>query len=197
MRTSQIANAFQNFYNYEMQISQAKSFFGFCLLVLALNACSGNETANVNRSVPNANQTTNPNAEIIAQDDVEELGKIIKLPFAPVEATYIETNLNDKNSDSRMAAPDKKKLVAVLKFSAGDANQIVAQAEKYAPSAPLDVDAENWFPPELIAKSQETGDEFLKGISFAANDFLQSPYLNGRLTRINDTDYFVLELSSF
>jgi hypothetical protein len=37
----------------------------------------------------------------------------------------------------------------------------------------------------------------LKGAAYAANDFLQSPYNNGKLTRINDTNYFVLELFSF
>ncbi|MDQ3042529.1 MAG: hypothetical protein M3R11_09180, partial [Acidobacteriota bacterium] len=73
---------------------------------------------------------------------------------------------------------------------------IVASAERYKTPAPADIDAEDWFPPELVAKSQESGDASLKGIGYAANDFLQPPYSNGRLTRINDTDYFVLELFS-
>ncbi|MDQ3063304.1 MAG: hypothetical protein M3R14_10685 [Acidobacteriota bacterium] len=168
-----------------MKISQAKLILSLALSIFLLNACAGNETANTNSLASNVNSKT----EVVAKDDIEELGKIIKLAFVPEEATYSEINLNDRNS-----VPNQKKLVAVLKFSAENANQIVAQAEKYNPPAPADIDAENWFPPELVAKSQETGDEFLKGAAYAANDFLQSPYINGRLTRINDTNYFVLEL---
>ncbi len=171
-----------------MKISQAKLILGLALSIFLLNACAGYKTANTNSSA----QGVDSNIEIVAKDDVEELGKIIKLPFVPEEATYREINLNDSNS-----APNKKKLVVVLKFSIENANQIVAQAEKYNSPAPADIDAENWFPPELVAKSQETGDDFLKGAAYAANDFLQSPYVNGKLTRINDTNYFVLELFSF
>ena len=116
---------------------------------------------------------------------MENLAKIIKLPFAPEEATFTETGSKDK------------KLVAVLKFSAADAAVITANAEKYKPPVASDIDAEMWFPPELIAKSQESGDEVLKGNEYAANDFLQPPYINGKLTRIGDTNYFVLELTAF
>ncbi len=171
-----------------MKISHTKLILSLALIIFLCNACAGNKTANTNSFA----QGVDSKIEAVAKDDIEELGKIIKLPFVPEEATYTEINLNDNNS-----AAKNRKLVAVLKFSAQSANQIVAQAEKYNPPAPADIDAENWFPPELVAKSQETGDEFLKGAAYAANDFLQSPYINGRLTRINDTNYFVLEFFSF
>jgi len=164
-------------------------FISFLLTIVLFNACSGNKTVNVNSSASNNNQTANSISEIVAQDDVEELGKIIKLPAAPSEAAYSEINPSG-------GKPNGKKLVVILKFSTADANQIAASAARYKPPAPADVDAEDWFPPELVAKSQETGDASLKGVEYAANDFLQSPYTSGRLTRINDTDYFVLELSS-
>jgi len=168
-----------------MKISRAKLILNLALSIFLLNACAGNKTANTNAL------DVDSKTEVAANDDIEALGKIIKLPFAPEETTYSEINLNDGSS-----ATNKKKIIAVLKFSVENANQIVAQAEKYNPPAPADVDAENWFPPELIAKSQETGDEFLKGAAYTADDFLQPPYVNGRLTRINDTNYFVLELFS-
>ena len=171
-----------------MKISQAKSIVSLALSIFLLNACAGNKTSNTNSFAQGVDSKT----EVVAKDDLEELGKIIKLPFVPEEATYSEVNLNDRNPPT-----NQKKFVAVLKFSAENANQIVAQAEKYNPPAPADIDAENWFPPELVAKSQETGDDFLKGVAYAANDFIQSPYINGRLMRINDTNYFVLELFSF
>ena len=170
-----------------MKISQAKLILSLALSIFLLNACAGNKTANTNSFAPTADSKTG----VVANDDIGELGKIIKLPVVPEEATYSEINLNNENS-----ATNKKKLVAVLKFSVEDANQIVAQAEKYNPPVPADIDAENWFPPELVAKSQETGDDFLKGVAYAANDFLQTPFINGKLTRINETNYFVLELSS-
>lgn len=165
-------------------------------MIIFLNACSQNDSANSN-AAPDTNRTTKTSGEVVVQDNIEELGKIVKLPFVPEEATYAETNPNDKNTEPRVPAPNEKRLVAVLKFSGEDAALIVAAAEKYKSPAPSDVDAETWFPPELVAKSQETGDEFLKGIGYAPNDFIQSPYLNGKLTRLNDTNYFVLELTSF
>jgi hypothetical protein len=172
----------------EMKVSPTK-FICLLLTIVFFNACSGNKTANVNSSVSDNRQTANSISEINAHDDVEELAKIIKLPAAPDEATYSEIN-------SGGSAPNNKKLVVILKFPTAAANQIAASAERYKPPAPADVDAEDWFPPELVAKSQETGDASLKGVEYAANDFLQPPYASGRLTRVNDTDYFVLEMFS-
>lgn len=181
-----------------MKISQTKSIFGFLLLALSLNACLGNNANSVkNSAAPNDNRTADSNAKVIVQDDVEELGKLVKLPLEPEEATFSEIDLNTKNVAPQVPAPNDKKLVAVLKFSPENAARIVAQAGKYKSPAVSDVDAEMWFPPELVAKSQETGDDYLKGVEYAANDFLQTPYLHGKLTRLNDTNYFVLELSSF
>jgi hypothetical protein len=180
-----------------MKISQAKLWFGFVVIVFLFGSCARNETANTNSTASNINQSLNSANEIVAKDDVEELGKIIKLPIAPEEATYKENDSNVKNSEPRVPASNEKKMVAVLKFSTKDAGQIAASAEKYKSPAPADVEAESWFPPELIAKSQISGDEALKGVSYAADDFLQPPFNNGKLTRINNTDYFVLELASF
>lgn len=192
-RTAGAQSALQSFGNLftmtEMKVFPTKYIF-FLLTVILFNACSGNNAAGDNSSAPNSNQTANSISEIVAHDDVEELGKIIKLPVAPDEATYSEIKPNSSGD------PSSVKLIVTLKFSTAAANQIAASAERYKQPAPADVDAEDWFPPELIAKSQESGDASLKGVEYAANDFLQSPYAGGRLTRVNDTDYFVLELFS-
>lgn len=170
--------------------------FVCCAGILFLNACAENK--NENRQLSKANQTndekTNANA---ARDDIEALGKIIKLPLAPEEAVWREDNLGKRNPENGEPSFNNKKLVAVLKYSQSDANQISAQAEKYKSPIPAAIDPENWFPAELVAKSQLSGDETLKGISYAANDYFQSPFVNGKLTRISDTDFFVLELTSF
>lgn len=166
-----------------MNFSFTKTFGVFFLGVFLLAACSKIENANRTES----SQTNQSNDAQAIKDDVEELGKIVKLPLEPEEATYREEN---------QSAPNEKKLTAVLKFSAADAAQIAVQAEKYKPAAAAEIEAEDWFPAELVAQSQLSGDETLKGFEFAANDFFQPPYENGKLTRVGETDFFVLELTA-
>ncbi len=90
----------------------------------------------------------------------------------------------------------QKKLTAVVKFSSEASDNIVRQAESVKPLVAIEIDAETWFPAELVAQSQLSGDESLKGTSFAADNFLQPPYNQGKITRVNETDYFVLELTA-
>ncbi len=184
-----------------MKIYSTKIISFLFSAVFLISACGENRSnnGNTNTSAGNTNQTAknkNDNKNLL-RDDVEELEKTIKLPFHPEEATWREDSLNNQNGDNRLPAPNAGKLVVVLKFSPEDAQKIVEQAAKYESAPASDIDAESWFPPELIAKSQESGDENLKGISYNANEFLQEPYKNGKITRINNTDYFVLELTTF
>ena len=155
--------------------------------------------ANLRGDNNNSNQiaeNTANNQANQAKDDALELSKIINLPYVPAEeAVFREENVGEKSNQT--AAANRKKLIAVLKFSDTDTEKIVAQSDQYPPApAPAKLDVESWFPPELIAVSQESGDESLKGISYPANDFYSETYNNGKITRINNTDYFVLELFS-
>ena len=185
-------------YNSAMRISSTK-LFPFLFLVISLfSGCGEDENntgANTSATSDQSAIIKNDNANI-SKDDVEELAKIINLPLQPEEATWREDNL-DKQSNNNLSVSKGKKLTVVLKFSAEDAQQVVEQVDKIKQSSASDVDAESWFPPELIAKSQESGDENLKGTSYAADNFLREPYKNGKITRIDDTDFFVLELTSF
>ncbi len=88
-------------------------------------------------------------------------------------------------------SPERKK-----SFEGISLEPVERQAGTYKPAAEADIDAETWFPAELIAQSQLSGDESLKGTAFAADDFLHEPYNQGKITRINDTNYFVLELTA-
>ncbi len=161
---------------------------GFFLIIFLQSACVKSESdKNTNPPANKAANYVNDN-KTPPKDDVEELERIIKLPFHPEEAIWRETDLN--------ASKGEKKLTVVLKFLAEDASKIVEQAEKYKPAASVDIDAEDWFPAELIAQSQLSGDGNLKGKSYAASDFLEAPYTSGKITRIDNTDYFVLELTS-
>lgn len=162
-------------------------------VLLLLGACAGGENTN-----QNVNQAGNngSNTVVTAKDDAAELGKIIKLPLMPEEVSFREESLTDAENKNRQPSPNEKKLIAVLKFTAEDAQKIVEQAEKYKPAEFVSIDTESWFPAELIAQSQPAGDLTLKGNSYAANDFYQTPYMSGRITRISETHYFVLELFS-
>ena len=158
------------------------ALFAFFVSFVSFSACGtsdadSNQTANVNKAA----NITNSNANT-TKDDLEDFGKIVKLPFQPEEVSWRETT--------------DKKLIAVLKFSASDAQNLIAQIEKQKPAQLNAINAENWFPPELVAKSHQSGDETLKGKEYSANDFLLASYNNGKITRIDDTNYFILELST-
>lgn len=153
----------------------------FCLLFLLImsSACTAPET-NSNKIV-NKSGNVNVNSDT-TKDDVEDFAKIVKLPYQPEEVSWRESS--------------DKKIIAVLKFSPADAQSLVAQIEKQKPAQNSVLNAENWFPPELIAKSQQAGDETLKGKEYSASDFFLAPYKNGKITQIDETNYFILELSA-
>ena len=167
----------------------------FIILFIAflLSACPSNQSPNSNSAA--SNQAVNSNTNSNIKDDVDELGTIIKLPLQPEESVWREENqAKAANDNSVPPAPPDKKLLVVLRFSKEDANKIVAQSANYKPAAREIINNEIWFPSELTAQSQISGDETLKGTTYAANDFLQTPYSDGKLTRIDETNYFVLEL---
>jgi hypothetical protein len=182
-----------------MKFALLKLIVVFIFIILVSSACSNDDSANNGGSAAkNSNQNKNQSEENAnsAQDDVEELGKLIKLPLMPEEANYWEENLTKPDADNQNSAPNGKLLVVVLKFSPENAARLVSQIEKIKPPIDAEIDAERRFPAELVAQSQLSGDETLKGKSYAADDFLQPPYKSGKITRIENTDYFVLELTA-
>lgn len=168
------------------------------LATLFSSACSNNNPTSETADLPakNSNETNVANGSNAnpAKDDIDELGKIIKLPVLPEDANYWEENLTESGNNKNLLA--NKKFVAVLKLSPENAAQLVENIGKTKPPTDSDIDAESRFPAELIAQSQLSGDETLKGKSYAADDFLQPPYKSGKITRIENTDYFVLELTT-
>lgn len=172
------------------------SFISLWLLILQIG-CSNTSNSDINAN----SNSQNTNSEVInkknlAKDDIEELEAMVKLPFHPEEALWREEPLGKQSNNNRLPSPNEKNLTVVLKFTTEEANKIVETAEKIKPSQMTEMEPETWFPPELIAKSQESGNESIKGKTYAANEFYQTPFLNGKLTRIEGTDFFVLELFS-
>jgi hypothetical protein len=141
----------------------------------------GNGKANSNTpNVVNGNST-------IANDDIAALGNQVLLPAVPEEVRFVEQDV--KNTSD-------KKLTAVMRFTAEDAKNLAAQAEKHRPAEAVEIGTENWFPEELVAQSQLSGTESLNGNAYAPTDFMQLPYKGGRLIKIENSNYFVLELST-
>ena len=171
-------------------------FINFIILTIILTvlffaaSCADSPVANQDQNDNSNKITTSANADNAnsATDDIAELGNRVKLAITPEEVVWREESL---------AEPTEKKLIAVLRYSTGQANQIAAQAEKIRPAQTSEIGTETWFPEELTAQSQLSGNESLRGSLYAADDFFNPPFTNGKLMRIENTDYFVLELATF
>ena len=75
-------------------------------------------------------------------------------------------------------------------------DKVVAAAAQHRPPVPEKLATESWFPPELISQGDISGESALNGQSYAANDFIRPPYSEGKLIRIENSDYFILELTA-
>jgi hypothetical protein len=141
--------------------------------------CAGNQ-GNANTSTNSNSSQSNVNA---TKTNVEELGVIVNVPYESEEVFWREDSQH-------------KKIVAVLRFPQAEASRLVADAEKIRPPQEASINSETWFPPELVAQGDASADDTLKGKSYAANSFFQDTYNEGRIIKIDDSDYFILELSS-
>ena len=162
----------------------------FLLLInlLLSISCSDPNNGNSNANSNSVNQSADRKNLIAVKDDVAELSTLIGMPETPDDAVWREETT---------ANPQGKKLTGVLRYSDENISKIVALAEKNKPAQQTELGTEEWFPEELTAKTQLSGNESLKGIAYGANDFYNAPYKNGRLVRIQDSNYFVLELTTY
>jgi len=149
------------------------------LIATTLAGCSA--SSNVSNSQASANSQPAANSNV-AKTNVEELGMLINVPYESDEVFWKDDTVH-------------KRLVAVLRFPPGEANRLIADAEKVRPAQAVSISSEAWFPAELVAQSEMSGDDQLNGRAYAADSFFQDPYNQGRVIRVQDTDYFVLELS--
>ncbi len=149
-------------------------------LTLHLGCVGGDQNAN-GRPIGAANSGSSP--VNVAKTNVEELTLLVNVPYETEDVVWKED-------------PAGKKVVAVMLFSPADADAIVAEAGKFGPPQQVSVAVETWYPSELIAQGEMSGDNALKGISYPANSFFQPPYSTGRIARIEGLPYFVLEVSA-
>ncbi len=160
-----------------MSLRACGLFFLFSIGVLAAG-CGSSESVN-KPAAPGANRAVNAN---LPRTNAEELGVLIKLPYETEDIVWKERTSG------------KRSVVAVLRFSTANAEKIVSEAG--AAQGTRDLMVETWYPEELVAQSEMSGDNALKGTSFAATAFYQEPFTTGTITRVEGTDYFILELSA-
>lgn len=149
-----------------------------------LYSCSGT-ASNSNGSNQSSANLNAENPAKTANDNSEELGMIVSLPFEPVEVVWKEDTQQNQ-----------KKLIAVMRFTPEQAATITDNLRKSGEPVPASLEVNEWYPTELISQGELGEDSKLKGSSYPPNDFLQPPYSEGKITRIEGTDYFILELAA-
>ena len=154
------------------------------IILVALQILTSCSNPNGNSNVANASAANASNtAQTGPKDNIEELGMLVRLPFVPEEVAWEEK-------------PDQKKLVAVLRFSPENASKMAAEVAKNGQPSADTLTVESWYPNELIAQGELTGESTVKGRSYPAEPFLNPPYTKGKITHVENTDYFILQISS-
>ena len=167
-------------YNQKILMKKAAVSLALTFVVSTFAGCSSADNSNSSNMSATANSNVESNK---TNTNVEELGVLVNVPYESEEASWRQSS-------------DKKKVIAVLRFSQAEANRLVEDAIKIGPAQPVTISQESWFPPELVAQGSMSGEDELTGKAYSANAFFQDPFNSGRITRIENTDYFVLELAA-
>lgn len=166
-------------------MSKTAIILALFLSVQMLGACRGPSsnanTANANTAPANR---SDPASEGV-KDNEEELAGLVKLPFEPEEVTWKE-----------ISSGDTRKLLAVLRFTPEDSKKVVERASKIKPGVSVSIPSERWFPAELVSQSEMSGDDQISATAYPADEFFQAPYSEGRLSRFQESDFFILELTA-
>lgn len=145
-----------------------------------LSACSSPAANSNQTAVGHSNVANSTNSA--PKDNVEEFADLVRLPFAPKEVAWKEV--------------EGKGIIAVVGFSDENAEKMAAEAAKSGQPAAETLTVESWYPSELLAQSEMSGEATIKGQTYSATPFLNPPYTKGKLTRIENTHYFILQISS-
>ncbi|MFN2502383.1 MAG: hypothetical protein ABR530_10275, partial [Pyrinomonadaceae bacterium] len=121
------------------------------LCAAALSGCGGG-TVDVNSPTVNATQGQSASAP---RTNVEELGVLIRVPYETEDIAWKDY-------------PAEKKIIAVLRLSPLDADRLVAAAQPFGPPQLVTVSIEPWFPDELIAQGDTSGDSNVRGQAYPA-----------------------------
>lgn len=131
-----------------------------------------------------ANRAVEPGMEG-AKDNAEELRGLVKLPYEPEDLVWKEFP----------ASGDKgRRVLAVMQLTADDASKLVENASRLRPGTPARLSSENWFPKELVSQNELSAGEGIQATAYAADEFLQPPFNEGTISRVGESEFFVLEL---
>jgi len=181
-----------------MSFSRAPVRLIIILFAIAVAGCvEDKDYGEVSNLRPNVNRNVDVNSnQNIADDSEEKLDSLVNLPFEPVENIFREDEVVTAGNSERSPGPADRRLTVVLRFSPDDTKALLDKVSKGKAPFETFIEPEPWFPAELKAKSETSGSQQLKGIGYGAQDFMKSPWSNGSLVRIDETDYFVLTLQT-
>lgn len=163
---------------------QSSRLAALLLLPLAIQFISGCSSPTANQNAANsAGNTSSSVSNVVPKDNTDELTLLVKLPFEPEEVAWEEN-------------AEKKSLTAVIRFSPENAAKMSAEIAKNGTGAPETLSVESWYPAELIAQAELSGESAIKGKTYPAESFLNPPYTKGKITQIENTDYFILHISA-
>ncbi|MEZ5305848.1 MAG: hypothetical protein R2684_01750 [Pyrinomonadaceae bacterium] len=184
-------------YNFLMSSASKIIVLILCVFAVVSSSCvEDKDYGEANNLRPNVNREVEVNDnESIAEDNEDKLGTLINLPFTPVENSYREDLVGPDGRQPKDGL-GARRLTVVLKFSEEDTTKLVEKLTTKKTPFKMEVEAEPWFPAELVAKSGTAGNEMLKGTAYGAVDFVRAPWTSGSIVRIDETDYFVLILQS-
>ena len=89
-----------------------------------------------------------------------------------------------------------RKLLAVLRFTPENSKKIVEHAAKLKAGEKVSIPSESWFPAELVSQGDLSGDDNITATAYPADEFFQAPYSEGKLSRVENSDFFVLEMTA-
>lgn len=147
--------------------------------IFGCSSGAGNTASNPSTNGGDAANSTNT-----AKDSVDDLSMMIRLPFEPEEATWREPQ------------PGENKLTAVLLYSNEDTAKFSSHLAAQGQPKAGEIAVEDWFPSELRSQSDIGGESTLKGQTYPAGDIVQPPYTAGTVTRVDDSNYFVVQLTT-
>jgi hypothetical protein len=161
-----------------------KHFVCILLLLTLLSFTACNEEIENDNGTNKETSNVQPQKQIgETSDDSDDLAEFIKLPFIPEDVTW-----------QQIEVQGGKKIFAVIRFESKDTPLVLAQSQA---GEKAELAAERWFPQELTAQSDISGDQVLHGTTYATNAFYKDPFNKGRVIKLDGSDYFIVELTTF
>lgn len=148
------------------------------------SGCSG-PAANSASNNANAGTALAQTGKEGVSDNPQELAALITFTLEPDDLAWKEFPAKDGQ---------RKRVLAVFQFGPEETRKLVERVAKIRPAKQVSLTIEKWFPTELTTQSEMNSDEGIPAVSYAADEFYLEPFTEGTLSRVDNTDFFVLEL---